>query len=182
MAIQETKTKKVNTAKLQQGEWMSRLSYIKVTGKFSGQTEVQNEQGVSWSIGNQIVEAECYSCGQFDTEETMTRTQLVEKFNQVGRSIFTVCFNKQPKLEDAFDAVANKGTIKSNKELKKALSEAMKGEERILVGYVIQRDVALGRSMVVDLEQPAGENIRQVDHRSLNWFICENVKYSVKSR
>lgn len=174
---------KSNLCRTKKGEFFSRTSYIKVVNAFANAVEVQNEQGVTWQIIKGIFEAECFSASQFDGEpEYMTRTQLVEKFNSIGNAVYTVNFNKQPKLTDAFDAIANKGEIKSNKELKKLLSKAMDGEERTLIGYTVSRDVALGRSMVVDLEQSGDDRLRQVDHRSLNWFICQNVKYQVKSK
>jgi hypothetical protein len=173
---------KCSVSKLKGGHKLSRLSYVTVVDNFGSSVLVRNEQGVEWSIGASIVEAECFSAHEFSKTETMTRTELVAKFNEVGRSVYTVNFNKQPKLEDAFDAIANRGEIKSNKELKKLLTESMKGEPRTLVGYTVSRDVSLGRSMVVDLEQTGDDRIRQVDPRSLNWVICEGVRYEVKGK
>jgi len=159
------------------------IYYCKVLAVNGSQMRVVNEQGLEYSIGHSITENECYDPHNFTSEESMTRTALVAKFNEVGDAIYTVNFNKQPKWEDAFDAVANKGKLKSNDEIKKALKAEMKGEERTLVGYTVSRDVSLGRSMVVDLEQEnKDDRIRQVDHRTLNWFICKGVKYSVKSK
>jgi hypothetical protein len=83
-------------------------------------------------------------------------------------------------LADAFDSVCNKGKIKANAVIKKELSKAMEGEERTLIGYTISREISWGRSMVIDLETEDNNKIRQVDHRTINWLICKNVKYSVK--
>jgi len=38
----------------------------------------------------------------------------------------------------------------------------------------------LGRSMVLDLEKPAGINFRQIDHRTIQSMVLKNIKYVVK--
>ena len=53
------------------------------------------------------------------------------------------------------------------------------GTERVLRGRLIKPEPLLGRSMVEDLET-AGERIRQVDHRTINWIVIEGTKYIVK--
>lgn len=162
------------------GDKLSRLSYLKILTVFSSAVEVQNEEGVKWTIDKAIIEKECYSADQFTETKIVNRSELIEIFNKTGDNIYTVNFNKQAKLADAFDAVCNKGKLKSNATLKKELSEAMNGEERTLIGYTISREVAWGRSMVINLETEDKNRIRQVDHRTLNWLICQNVKYIVK--
>lgn len=173
---------KCSTVALKVGSRVSRISYLKITGEFNRQFEVQNEAGKSWTIDKGLIEAECHAADQFDKEIVLTRTEVVQKFNEIDNAIFTVCFHKQPKVEDAYEAIQNTGKLVSNKEMKKALKEKMAGEERILIGYVIQRDIALGRTRVRDLEQPADDSVRQVDHRTIDWFICQNVKYVVKGK
>lgn len=172
--------KKCDVSKLKSGQFMSRVSYIKVTSNVAGVVQVKNEQGVEWGIGKDIVEAECYSAHEYTTTIPLTRTELVDRFNSIGNAVYTANFNKQPKVEDAFDAIANDGELKPNKVIRKLLAEKMKGEERTLIGYTISRDISLGRSMVVELDNPPEDRIRQVDHRSLNWFICMGTRYEVK--
>ena len=171
---------KLLSHQIKSGDKLSRLSYIKVLNVFSSAVEVQNEEGVKWTIDKAILEKECYSANQFTETKIVNRSELIEIFNKTGDNIYTVSFNKQAKLADAFDAVCNKGKLKSNAVLKKELSEAMSGEERTLIGYTISREIAWGRSMVIDLETEDTNRIRQVDHRTLNWLICQNVKYIVK--
>lgn len=174
---------KINHKDIKVGDYLSRLSYLKVeAAPFCGPMTVRNEAGKSWSIDNSLVEAECYSASHSDETKEVTRTELIEIFNGTADNVYTVCFNKQPKVEDAFDAIANKGKLKSNIEIKKLLKEKMAGEERILTGYTIKREIPWGRSMVVDLCEPSTDRIRQVDHRTLNWLICQNVKYVIKSK
>lgn len=172
--------KKLKIQELKVGDRLSRLSYLTVVDTGYGAVQVKNEEGAEWSIGNPIVENECYAANQFLSEKYVTRSELIDIFNGTGDAIYTVNFNKQPKLADAFDTVCNKGKLKANAVLKKELSKAMDGEERTLIGYTISREIPWGRSMVIDLETTEQNRIRQVDHRTLNWLICKNVKYSVK--
>lgn len=163
------------------GDKLSRLSYITILRKYPDYITVVNESGIQWSIEHEIVEAECYTAHSYNDTKAVTRSELIDIFNQTGDAIYTVNFNKQPKIEDAYEAICNKGKLETNKVMAEALSLAMKGEERTLVGYTIKREIAWGRSMVVDLNQIyPDEKIRQVDHRTLNWLICKNIMYVVK--
>ena len=55
------------------------------------------------------------------------------------------------------------------------------GSERELVGRLISSEHLLGRSMVEDLLLPIGENrIRQVDHRTLESLIIDEIKYELR--
>lgn len=58
--------------------------------------------------------------------------------------------------------------------------EKSDGKERVLRGRLIKPEPLLGRSMVEDLDEPANNRVRQVDHRTIKWLIVENVKYVVK--
>ena len=51
--------------------------------------------------------------------------------------------------------------------------------ERTLRGKLICPEPLLGRSMVEDLDE-TGHNLRQVDHRTINWLIVNGTKYIVK--
>lgn len=51
------------------------------------------------------------------------------------------------------------------------------GKETVLVGRLSRAEGRLGRSLVIDLPT---QGYRQVDHRTLKWFIIENKKYIVK--
>jgi hypothetical protein len=54
------------------------------------------------------------------------------------------------------------------------------GSERKLRGRLLQPEPLLGRSMVEDLDEPAGKRIRQVDHRTISSLILDGVRYVVK--
>ena len=63
--------------------------------------------------------------------------------------------------------------------MKKISAELIQGELTEIVGHVIESDNNLGRSVVVDVTQPSSNNIRQVDHRTIEYIILKNVKYSL---
>lgn len=48
-----------------------------------------------------------------------------------------------------------------------------------MVCHLVECDTNLGRSVVIDLNAPQGKNYRQVDHRSIDYIIFKNVKYSL---
>ena len=55
----------------------------------------------------------------------------------------------------------------------------IEGEECEIDGHLIDSDNFMGRSMIVDLNAPANNNIRQVDHRTIQSIVLRNVKYSL---
>lgn len=173
--------KKTETSQLRIGDKLSRTSYMTILGRNIKGFIVKNEAGFEWTIDEGVIAEECYSADQFNETKEITRTELIEIFSKTGDAIYTVNFNKQPKVEEVFDEIANKGKLISNSDMKKKLKEGMKGEPRTLVGYTVKVETGFGRSQVVDLEVPQGQhNIRQVDHRTLNFLILKNIKYIVK--
>lgn len=48
-----------------------------------------------------------------------------------------------------------------------------------MVAHLVDCDNNLGRSAVIDLNAPESNNFRQVDHRSIDYIIYKNVKYSL---
>lgn len=178
-----------DTSKLSVGQFLSETQYYKIVNIVGPMVEVENERGFTFSINKNIIEEGIYTADQFTEEVKVSRTELINIFTNLGDTVFTVCFNKQPKPEDINDAIAsaNKGKIIPIAELQKIVKEAYKGEERILTGYMINVETGFGRSTVIDLEADKSKStenwdsrLRQVDHRSLQWLIYKNKKYIVK--
>lgn len=46
--------------------------------------------------------------------------------------------------------------------------------------HLVKVENHLGRSTVIDLTANTPNKFRQVDHRSIQWIIFKNVKYSLK--
>lgn len=191
-----TEIKKSDVSRLKVGDRLSETQYYEVlTIAPSGTVEVKNERGFTFGIGYGIVEEGIFSADQFNEEVFLTRTELIKRFAECGDTVFTVNYHKQAEMKDINDAIesVNRGKILPIAEIKKLVKTAYKGEERTLTGYLISVETGFGRSLVIDLKADASKStpataekaawdsrIRQVDHRSLNWLIQKNIKYTVK--
>jgi len=156
---------------------------MEVVGSNMVGMRVKNEDGFEWSIARNIVEKECYST-IVDEEKKVSKTAIADMLMHARDAVVVVNFNKQAsadtvhaKLEDA----------DGKKITKKLLAGLLKGEERTLTGYVIGAEPLLGRSIMIDLEHAKkidakgwDSRQRQVDHRTINWIVYKNVKYTVK--
>ena len=69
--------------------------------------------------------------------------------------------------------------IKNEKNLKSFVKEIAAGEECKIVGHLLTTESKLGRSTVIDLNAPHGNNIRMVDHRNIDFMIFKNKKYII---
>lgn len=67
--------------------------------------------------------------------------------------------------------------LKGGKELDKIAKSLVEGEDVTLTCYIIKGEHKLGRSIVADLNAPLDDNVRQVDHRSIEYIIFKNTKY-----
>jgi hypothetical protein len=181
---------RLNTDKLQVGEYLSDIQYYKIT-KIDGKTiSVINERGFESEIDKDIVQEGMFSASQYEFERPVTRTEACEILEQAGDQVFTVNFNKQVKEKELRDKLLSaikkqNGELFSYSEIEKAVKklskEATEGEARTLIGYLLKVEPKMGRSSVIDLEIPPDQHrIRLIDHRTLNWLILKNVKYIVK--
>lgn len=116
------------------------------------------------------------SADVYATEEKLALTKVAEALNSANSKAFTVCFNTKIDEKTATDKLTNAKAddFKNPKALAKDL---LTGKETTIVGRLSNSDNKLGRSLVVDLMQ---KGYRQVDHRTINWLIINNVKYTVK--
>lgn len=186
-AIEEALTVRTSVDHLEVGSRLSETQYYIVKDVDSRGVHLVNERGMPLTVSKKIVEEGMYSDGQYTSEEKISRSELIQKLANCGDAIFTVSFHKLPNADDINEAIAsiNKGKIQSQAVTKAAIKEAYKGRERILTGYLVNVETDFGRTRVIDLEveqtNPNYDNrLRLVDHRSINWLICKNVKYSVK--
>jgi len=105
-------------------------------------------------------------------------TELANILSQCRETIFTVCFKKKVDLKDV-EAKLGSINMKDEKELKALSKSVTDGDECTITGYLTEIENDLGRSLVIDLNANPKSNFRQVDHRSINWIIFKNIKYSV---
>lgn len=58
--------------------------------------------------------------------------------------------------------------------------DIVEGEECTMTCHLVEAESSLGRSTVIDLTSTHENKFRQVDHRSINHLIFQNVKYVLK--
>lgn len=182
--------KKVDFSKIQLGDYLFDIQYYKVVEVKPESIAVINERGFASEIDKDIIEEGMYSASQYEFEKTVSRTEICEILEEAGNYVFTVNFNKQVREKDLRDKLLSvikdqNGELLSHAEIEKALKkvsqDAIKGDQRTLIGYLLRVEPKMGRSSVIDLAFPLEHNrIRLVDHRTINWLIIKNVKYIVK--
>ena len=136
---------------IKKGELISTTMYLKVLSKGADYVEVEDNSGKVFKVvGPNLLEKGFKSAVQFSKTEKVSRTQLAEIFTNLGDQVFQVDFVKQD------------------------------GNPRTLIGYKLSTENLMGRVNAVDLEVKTGHNQRQIDLRTINQLIANDVKYSVK--
>ncbi len=187
-AAESTKTSFVNpgTAErgaLQVGERLSMTSYLTVMGIRGAEIAVEDHRGVNFVIKDghmnegSLVNQTMHSATLVKDTVKKNRTELVETMlKTAGDAVMQVTFHKQVDALEAFEAIKSGNVLKSHAEQKKALKEALKGEERVLNGYMLTSENTMGRTLFYDLDAKAP---RWVDHRTITSLILKGIKYQV---
>jgi hypothetical protein len=68
------------------------------------------------------------------------------------------------------------------KNLGKIAKDLVDGEKVELVCHLLDSDNNLGRSLIIDLNSTGPSNIKQVDHRTIEYIIYKNVRYELGKR
>lgn len=133
------------------GEVLSSTMYMEVVNKTSDSVEVKDSFGRKFTVkGQKLIEESMNSNTQFTQEKKVTRTEAANILTGAGDSVFTAVFDKQS------------------------------GEERVLVGKLVDSENLMGRSNVDDLLTTDTNKRRQIDHRTLKSIILKGTKYTVK--
>jgi len=179
----------LNVENIEVGEHLAEIQYYQVVKVNPKTIKVVSDKGVESNIDKDLV-LEMYSASQYQIEKSITRTEVNNILANIGQQIFTVNFNKQVKQDDIKnklltaikDEEGNPLTYEQiEKHLKIISKELNKGEERTLIGYLLEINNEMGRSSAIDLEIERGQNrLRQIDHRTINYLIFKNTKYLVK--
>ena len=179
----ETKsTKKSNADKIKAGDKWSRHSYGTVKRVDWKQVQIENENGLLWTIDSNIFEQEFTVADQYTDVVKVTRTEMVEKIVSAARVCMTVNFRKKAEPKSLVDYVTSllDGTVARPKP--RALSAALKnitsGEERTMVGRHYGTSDEFGRLQFTAME--TGGGLRLIDPRTVEWAIIENVRYELK--
>jgi hypothetical protein len=167
---------------LKEGEWLSGTVYYKILNPRGQSHEVEDSFGKTLTVGDSILGREMVSSCQFDREEKVTRSQMVEKLSQAKDTVFTVKFKKkltgkrvrEVMEEDDYDTQT---PAKRLRILNKAVAG---GEDRVLVGFLKDCEPFMGRSAAIDLNVAGPHKERQIDHRTVEELILNRIKYILK--
>lgn len=166
------------------GHVLSMTSYLRVLGISGLNLDVEDQRGVKFRIlqsgsnlSETLVDQTMHSANAHNRTVECSRTELLEVFSRVGDAVFTMTYRKQPDVLDAFESIKTGNVLKSHAEQKKALKLAMAGKTRIITGYVISSENAMGRTLVYDLDQ---KGPRLIDHRTVDALVFKDVRYVVK--
>lgn len=169
------------TSDINEGEWLSRISYIKVLSRVDDEFRVANESGFEWVISTAIIENECQSSSQYTEEKKTNQSELSRLLLEETRgSVVSVSFTKKQTPARVVNMLADIDTsLMSAKEMKTFASSLLVGEERHLVGYVVSCD-PYGRIRMIDLKVEGSNRMRLVDPRTLSNVTFRGVKYTKK--
>lgn len=169
------------TGDIQENTWYSSTNYVQVKSVTDRQIEVTSTAGGAWSMSRDLLQ-KMDSADHFDYEIPMARGELVEMLESVRDTIFTICFKKKVQQKKVVERLEIEGeeAIGDMKKAKKLAKELLQGEHCVIVGKMVNVEPKLGRSMVKNLRQKLGYNLRQVDHRTIEWIIFKNRKFVLK--
>lgn len=165
-----------NREKLQVGDHFSSVSYLKVQ-KIEGETiTVENSLGGSWIMSKDLLLRDAWSAEIYAQEVKTTMTELARILTECKDTVITVSFKKKLTADDLLTRLATTDLNKVDKmkDIQKLVTE---GEDCALTCHLAGHESDLGRSLVFDLNAKGG--YKQVDHRTINWIIFKNVKYSL---
>lgn len=140
---------KTNFDSIVKGEKLSFTTYVTVNeiDKKRNALTVTSEKGVQMLIQGLDLIEGFNSNAQYFETKELGKNALAEKLQTAGDKIFTVEY------------------IKAD------------GSNRTLVGHLVSSESNLGRSMVRDLNITEGNNLRQVDHRTIQSLIIGGIQY-----
>ena len=105
---------------------------------------------------------EMTSGSHFAKEVAMNMTELVELLETVSDTVFTVKFHKQSTEEAAQEYLesAKFGDLKDKAKLSSLVKHLVEGELCTLTCHIVKSENSLGRSLVIDLNAPIGNQFR----------------------
>ena len=187
--------------KLEKGSVLSETSFYVVDSVAKDHVVVIDEGGNSLKIGNKYVENVLNSADNFEEEQKKTMTELADIFVNSKGIAMTVAFykkdtNKTAKAykaekEAAIEKITNAKVAEVpallNELIENPISKVIAGELRVMKGRHYGGMDDLGRIHFVDMELPKGTDakggdtrMRQVDPRTIQYVIVDNVKYTLK--
>jgi len=140
---------------------------------------VRNEAGVEWTVDDSIFKAEFTVADQFETTETLTRTELIEKILSYPRTAMKIQFRKKPDPKVVTETIrefldGDEQDAIHKRQFRTLIGQLMLGDARVMIGRHYGDHDPHGRLRFLE----NGE-LRLVDPRTVEWAIVNNVKYCV---
>ena len=114
-------------------------------------------------MSRDILEYEMNSGKIYESEEKVTRTEMVNLLINAKECVFTAKFHKkvdEKYIQEILGEVKSKDQLKDPKQLKKLAKELISGKEIEMTCFLLNSDGKLGRSSVIDLNSPPNLNFR----------------------
>lgn len=186
------------------GDILSETAYYvvkKSDGK--GGIIVDDDMGNEITLSKDYVDSDILVSGDyFSSEEEKTATELAELFLANPYRVLTVCFIPQGKdkgvrqlkaeraawAEEVGKAFMAKGASAIEEYASKPVDTKEKTDPRIMRGRWHGAQDNFGRVNFVDMEKPLpapgayDSRLRQVDTRTIQYLIVDNVKYNLKKK
>jgi hypothetical protein len=189
---------------LSKGAILSESSFFTVKEVQTKAIIAVDDYGHELTISSEYVEQVMHSADLYNSTEQKNMTELAEIFINSPRVAQTVCFITKPKdklkrdyeaeVQTAIDSVTNAKVADVPKLLlnliENPISTTIPGEARIMRGrhYGQKEKEGLGRIDFIDMEIPKDSSksyenrIRQVDPKTIQWLIVNDIKYVLKKK
>ena len=171
---------KSDSRKLKGGETFSRTSYGTVIARTDDRVTIKNEDDVTWSVSNDIFEAEFTVADQHRNVVTVTQTELIDWIIRYPRTAMTVSFRKKPDPKVVTETIRemlddeNMESILQSRLFRTTIGQLMLGDARVMVGRHYGDVDPRGRLRFIENGEP-----RLVDPRTVDYAIIDNVRYEV---
>ena len=171
---------KWDASKLKVGDMFSGTSYYQTVSDIGGQIFCYeknfNDRGVM--IDKNVMRDEMENACLWGSEERLSMTDLATILTFADNMCFQVCFTCKASENSVLEQLkAIKAKPKDAKALKSLARNCLIGNEQTLFCRLSKSEGKLGRSLVIDL---ATNGYKQIDHRTIQWIVINNVKYFLK--
>ena len=160
------------------GNWFSGTRYFKAITD-NGNEVVCRSEGQEITISKDIIEYEMNNASVFEKEEKLPLTKVATKLTEANNTAFTASFTSkvdEKAVKEKLSTCKAKD-LKDNAAAKALAKELLLGRERTITGRLSKAEGKMGRSLVIDLNT---NGYGQIDHRTLQSLVIDNVKYTVK--
>lgn len=178
---------------LEAGSILGESQYYKVEKIVGNKIQLLPDGGESIIVDSKYVEKYLDSADQFNKEEKITKTQLADLFINNPRIVMTVAFYKASKVKSkkAYKAELMEqaesvgiqflklGSSAIEKALENPVLSYILGELRVMRGRHYGDVDDLGRMHFTDMDA-TDARARQVDPRTIQYVIIDNIKYILK--